>query len=89
MGTFHADAHALHGMTVVVETTGPRVYVGRCDAVTPEGVLLMGADVHEEGSGGPTREEYLANALRYGVHERLRRVLVPASEVAGVRRLAP
>jgi hypothetical protein len=87
MGTFHPHAHALHGMTVVVETNGAKVYVGRCDTVDGDGVVLMGADVHEEGPGRPSRAEYLANAARWGVHERLRHVRVPAADVRSVRRL--
>ena len=31
MGTFHHDKHELHGITVVVDTEGPKVFVGRCD----------------------------------------------------------
>ena len=31
MGTFHNDKSELHGITVVVDTKGPKVFVGRCD----------------------------------------------------------
>jgi len=44
VGTFHDDKGELHGITVVVETTGPRVYVGRCDTQTPQGIILLDAD---------------------------------------------
>ncbi len=88
MGTFHHDTHELHGMTVVVETRDGPIYVGRCDTVREDGVVLVAADRFEPTSGGPTREEYLATAARYGVHERLAHVLVPAATVTSVRRLA-
>jgi hypothetical protein len=31
MGTFHHGRSELHGITVVVDTHGPKVFVGRCD----------------------------------------------------------
>ena len=31
MGTFHQGKSELHGITVVVDTTGPEIFVGRCD----------------------------------------------------------
>jgi hypothetical protein len=88
MGTFHHDKGDLHGITVVVDTPGARVYVGRCDTVTPAGVLLLDADVHEDGAGGRSKEEYLRQAARVGVWKRLDRVLVPSAEVASVTPLA-
>ena len=87
MGTFHSDKGELHGITVVVETTGPRVYVGRCDEETAEGILLLDADHHDDGEGGRSREEYLRKAARFGVFRKHERVLVPRPEIARVRRL--
>jgi hypothetical protein len=88
VGTFHHDKGELHGITVVVDTPGPRVYVGRCDTVTSAGVLLLDADVHEEGQGGRSKTEYLAQAARVGVWKRLDRVVVPSAEVASITPLA-
>lgn len=90
MGTFHADAHALHGITCVVETRGPRLYVGRVHDVTDEGVVLHDADVFEDPppGAGPTREAYLARAVAVGVWPRHRTLVVPTAEVTSVRRLA-
>ena len=34
MGTFHQGKGDLHGITVVVDTTGRCVFVGRCDTVS-------------------------------------------------------
>lgn len=86
MGTFHNDKGELHGITVVVDTTGPRVFVGRCDTVRPDGVVLLDADVHD-ASEGVAKEEWLRRAADLGVFPRIRHVLVPAGEVASVRRL--
>ncbi len=88
MGTFHQHKGDLHGITVVVETTGDELFVGRCDEVTPEGVVLHDADVHREGTDSRSRAEYLARAARFGVWKQFDRVLVPTASVAAVRRLA-
>ena len=53
MGTFHQDRCPLHGITVVVDTAGPDVYVGRCDDEDDERVILLDADSHREADGAP------------------------------------
>jgi hypothetical protein len=83
----HEHRHALHGLTVVVETDGPELWVGRCDDVVEEGVVLRDADVHREGAGETPRSDWLARARRLGVWPRHRRVVVPAARVIAVRRL--
>jgi hypothetical protein len=87
MGTFHQNMGPLHGTTVVVDTVGPEVYVGRCEEVVPAGVVLLDADVHRDGDGGRSKGEWLAAAARYGVWKKLDRVLVPQEQVSSVRRL--
>jgi len=89
MGTFHHDKHALHGITVVVETTGPELYVGRCDDIVAQGVILRDADVHREGdpAAEKSRAEFLDQARRFGAWPNLKRILVPAESVREIRRL--
>ena len=48
MGTFHDDKGELQGITVVVETYGPRVHIGRCDEEKPDGISLMDVNFHDE-----------------------------------------
>ena len=86
MGTFHDDKGELHGITVVVDTTDSRVFVGRCDTVAPEGVILLDADVHDEAEGTP-KDEWVKKAAMVGVFPKLPHVLVPTAEVASVTRL--
>ncbi|MGQ0613852.1 MAG: hypothetical protein ACT4PV_08965 [Planctomycetaceae bacterium] len=88
MGTFHHDKHELHGITVVVDTAGPSLYVGRCDDVDDQSVILLDADVHEEGAGKGSKEEYLRRAAKVGVWKKLDRIAIPLAEVATLRRLA-
>ena len=87
MGTFHQDLGELHGITVVVDTHGPRVYVGRCDTVVPQGVVLLDGDVHEETEGGPTKDAWVQKAAKFGVWKTFEREVVPAAEVSSIRRL--
>ncbi len=87
MGTFHHDKHQLHGITVVVATQGPEVYVGRCDDIDDERVILLDADAHRDGDDGRSNEEWVRRAAEYGVWPRHRRVVLPRAEVSSVRRL--
>ena len=88
MGTFHDDLGELHGITVVVDTAGTRTYVGRCHEENAEHVVLHDADFHEStGNGGPSREEYLARAVRFGVFPNHRTLVIPRGEVTSIRRL--
>lgn len=86
MGTFHQNKGDLHGITVVVDTDGDEVFVGRCDEVTPEGVVLLDADVHRDGDGA-SRSEWLDRAASYGVWAKHPRLTVPRERVATIRRL--
>ena len=92
MGTFHNDKGELHGITVVVDTNGSKVFVGRCDTVLPEGVVLLDADVHDEAVPGKdgqpvSKDAYVNKAAKFGVWKRYDRVLVPTNEVASIQRL--
>ncbi len=87
MGTFHDNKHALHGITVVVETDGGETLVGRCDDMDDTRVILLDADVHQATEDGPSKEDYLARASRFGVWPKHRRLVVARSNVTAVRRL--
>jgi hypothetical protein len=92
MGTFHQGKGDLHGITVVVDTPGALVYVGRCDTVTSSGVILLDADVHDATAVGPrgvavSKADYLKRAAAWGVFKRHDRIVVPHADVASVRPL--
>ena len=67
MGTFHDNLGDLHGITVVVDTTGPQVVIGRCHEASSVHVLLHDADVHEDGAGGVSKQQYIQRAAKWGV----------------------
>lgn len=83
----HRRLGELHGITVVVDTDGP-LYVGRFFEERDGSLLLLDADLHEEGAGGISKAQYLSRAARYGVWKRFPSVSVPRSGVTSVRRLA-
>lgn len=87
MGTFHQGKHELHGITCVVDTAGPEVYVGRIDDLDDQKVILQDVDVHREGEGGRTKQEYLERAARLGVFKKHDRLVLPRNRVASIRRL--
>lgn len=85
--TFHHDRAELHGITVVVDTAGPEVYVGRCDDIDDRRVILLDADSHRDGEGGRSKQEYVERATRFGVWKKHDRIVLPRSRVTSVRRL--
>jgi hypothetical protein len=83
---FHPGHHELHGITVVVETAGPHTYVGRFDHEDDAGVHLLDVGLHH-ASGSASREEYLERTMRFGVRADRKHLIVPRSEITGIRRL--
>ncbi|NIR43816.1 MAG: hypothetical protein GWN99_07650 [Gemmatimonadetes bacterium] len=87
MGTFHQDKGELHGITVVVDMEGDRVYVGRCWEMNDREVVLLDADEHADGEDGRSKEEFIRRAAEVGVWKKHDRVVLPAADVASVTRL--
>ena len=92
MGTFHNDKGELHGITVVVDLHDDRLYVGRCDTITPEGVILLDVALHDASKPGKdgqpvSKEAYLQKAAKFGTWKDFDRILVPTDEVASITRL--
>lgn len=77
----------LHGLTVVVETPGPRVYIGRFDVEDDRGVLLRDADVRDL-DGSESKAAYLARTAKFGVFKNTDVVRVPHAEIVSIRRLS-
>jgi len=87
LGTFHDDKHELHGITVVVDTDGEEILVGRCDDMDDERLILLDADIHHDGDDGKSKEEWVRRASQVGVWPRHRRLVLRLDRVASVRRL--
>jgi hypothetical protein len=84
---FHPGHQDLHGVTVVLETRGPRTYVGRFDSQDERGVHLHDVGVHEATAGGMSKEEFLRRCDKFGIRPEHRDLIVAAAEVADIRRL--
>jgi hypothetical protein len=84
---FHPGHAELHGITVVVETHGPRTYVGRYDSEDERGVHLLDVGVHD-AKGDVPKEEYISRTAKFGVRSEHRHLIVPGDQVARIRRLA-
>jgi hypothetical protein len=80
---FHPGHHELHGVTVVVETSGPLTYVGRFDTEDAAGVHLLDVGVHDPAAGG-TREDFVRRSARFGVRSDRKHLVVPLAEVARI-----
>ncbi len=87
MPQFHEDRGELHGITIVVDTNGPKLYIGRCDVADDEKIVIRDADVHESTDGGASKEAYVQKSLKFGFWKKHDVVTVPAAEVVSVRRL--
>jgi len=86
MGTFHDDKGALHGITVYAQA-GETVYVGRCDTLDDERLVLHDADAHVEGQDGRSIEQYLQRAARFGIWKKHDTLAVPVAGLGPVRPL--
>lgn len=87
MGVFHENRGELHGVTIIVDTVGSQIFVGRCDTLDGDRVVLLDADVHRQGDGGVSKEEYVSRAARQGIWKKLDHVAIDRTEIATIRRL--
>ncbi len=87
MGTFHQNKSELHGITVVVDTDGEEIFVGRCDDMDAEKVILLDVDVHRDGEGGKSKEEYVKKAAQFGIWKKHEHLVIDGARVTSVRRL--
>ncbi len=84
---WHPERHELHGITVVVDTRGAEIYVGRCDDMDDQRVILLDADMHKDGDDGRTKSEYVERAAQFGIWKKFDRLELAQSDVASIRRL--
>lgn len=85
---FHPGHAELHGITVVLETTGSKTYVGRYDSEDAAGVHLLDVGVHDHSSGPGSKDDYIRKSAAFGIRAERKHVLVPVAEVLRITRLA-
>jgi hypothetical protein len=85
---FHPGHQALHGVTVVVETTGGRTYVGRFDTEDEQGVHLLDAGVHDAATAALPKDDYLRRTLKFGVRTEQKHVVIRSRDVSRITPLS-
>ncbi len=81
------ELNDLIGKEVVLDTAGSILYLGRLEAVTPEGFWLSEADVHDRDEGHMNKEHYVVEARRGGICPNRQRVMVMRSVVMSISAL--
>jgi hypothetical protein len=83
----HQDRSELHGYTLVVDTDGAEIYIGRCDDVTEREVILLDVDVHRDGDDGRSKEQYVERAAQVGAWKKHDMMVLPRGRVTSIRKL--
>jgi hypothetical protein len=79
---FHPGHQALHGVTVLLETTVGLVYIGRFDSEDEAGAHLLDVAVHDSHGTGLPKEDFIRRTLKFGVRVDQKRVVIPRAEIA-------
>ena len=77
---------APHGINVVIETNGPRIYIGRFDSLNGFEALLHDCDVHDV-KASENKEQYIRETATYGINVTHRDATVDAMSIQRVRTL--
>jgi hypothetical protein len=84
---FHPGHEELHGITVVVDGSSGRSWVGRYHERTERGILLHDVAIHDPATASVSRDAWLDRLRKFGVKVDARHVVVPESESAKITRL--
>jgi hypothetical protein len=85
---FHPGHSELHGITVVVETTGSCTYLGRYDKEDELGMHILDVGVHDKTRDTLSMEEYIRKSHQFGIKRDRKHLVVHIAEVARIRRLS-
>ncbi len=81
---FHPGHDDLHGVTVIVNGTSGRTYVGRWHERTPRGVVLHDVAVHDPAASPLDRDGWLARQRKFGVAASEKYLIVAPDEAGEV-----
>lgn len=87
MHSRHATKGELHGVTVVVDTLGIELFIGRFYEERANGIVLLDVALHNDNLSEISKEEYVQSAVRYGQWKEFDQVVVPREKVRSVSRL--
>jgi hypothetical protein len=81
---FHPGHHALHGVTVLLETNGAHTYIGRFDTEDDAGAHLLDVAVHDAHGSELTKAEFVRRILQFGVRVDRKHAVIPRAEIARI-----
>ena len=76
------------GRTVVVDLRSPYVALGTLASFDDQHLLLTDADMHDLRDSPTSRENYIAESKLSGIKRNRKQVMIVATEVVAVARLA-
>jgi hypothetical protein len=83
---FHPGHHELHGVTVVVDASDGRTFIGRFDRVEDGRVQLLNVARHDPATG--TRDDFIRKSHKFGVRVDATHLALPEGEVRALTPLA-
>lgn len=87
MQSRHETKGELHGVTVVVDTVGVELFIGRFYEERANGIVLLDVALHNDDRSDVSKEKYVQSAARYGQWKEFDQVVVPSEKVRSVSRL--
>jgi hypothetical protein len=72
------------GMTIILDTQGPLIYIGTLRRVTPVSLVLADADVHDSNDSRATKDLYLVETRDLGVRVNRSHVVVMRGQISSV-----
>jgi len=83
---FHPGHHELHGITVVVSTSGDQTFVGRFDREDDARAYLKDVGVHQ--ADHEPWDEYLERTRMYGIKVEHRDLVIARDDITSIQRLS-
>jgi hypothetical protein len=84
---FHPGHEELHGVTVVVEGSSGRLWVGRYHETNERGIVLHDVAIHDPAIATVGREPWIERLRKFGVKVEEPFVLLPSKEAGPITRL--
>lgn len=84
---FHPGHEELHGVTVVVESTGGTTWVGRYHEQTDRGVFMHDVAIHDPTTATLPREAWLERLITFGIKVDAKHLVIPTAEAGRITRL--
>lgn len=84
---FHPGHEELHGVTVVVESSGGTTWVGRYHERNDRGVFMHDVAIHDPTTATLPRDAWLERLLTFGIKVDAKHLVIPASEAGRITRL--